>query len=181
MRFILPILLITAAVLSESCISTSEVNADKKGVFPTVSGSNLNGEDKTLPDCLVKDRTIVTVAFKREQQTLCDAWYKHIAELKSNNSNVAYFEIPTISKMNPFVRWFIYEGMKGGIKDKVMRSKVITLHIDKEPFKKSLGIDSEDTVYTYVLGPKGEVLGGAAGEWTEEKWSKIISLVDKEI
>ena len=95
----------------------------------------------------------------------------------SENRDTAYFEIPTISKMNPFMRWFIYEGMKGGIKDPIMRSQVVTLHIDKEAFKKLLGIASEDTVHVFVLDSKGEIEGGVSGEWTSEKWQQIESFL----
>lgn len=179
MKYFLILLLVYVAFISEGCISTSEVTAGGQGVFPTVSGSNLNGEDKILPACLEKENTIVTVAFLRKQQELCDGWYEHISKYMAENKNTAYFEIPTISKLNPFTRWFIYQGMKGGIKDTVMRGQVITLHIDKEPFKKSLGIESEDTIYNYVLGPKGEILGSVSGEWTEEKWNKLTRLLNK--
>ena len=180
MKVLLATLLVALyASLNFSCISTSEVVVENKGFFPTVSGSNLNGEDKTLPAALEKENTIVNVAFKREQQELCDGWYKHISEYMSEHENTAYFEIPTISKLNPFVRWFIYEGMKGGIKDTAMRGQVITLHIDKEPFKKALGIESEDTVYTYVLSPSGEIRGNVSGEWTKEKWEQLMKLIKK--
>ncbi|MCM8541615.1 MAG: hypothetical protein NE328_15205 [Lentisphaeraceae bacterium] len=167
------ILIAIYASLNLSCISTSEVNTEKLNVFPTVTGTDLHGEDRTLPDCLEKDYTIAVVAFKREQQTLCDGWYKHIEGELQNNENLAFFEVPTISEMNPFTRWFIHQGMKGGIKDPVMRGQVVTLHINKEPFKKALSIDTEETVHVYVLNKKGQILKHISGEWTEEKWSDL--------
>ena len=82
--------------------------------------------------------------------------------------------------MNAFTRWFIYNGMRGGIKDDNMRSQVVTLHIDKTPFKNALKIDTEETVFTYVLDENGVILESIKGEWTEEKWALATAALDKE-
>ena len=108
MKWLSIIVILAALLLSEGCISTSEVTVKEKNAFPTVTGTNLHGDEKTLPDCLVKENTIMVVAFERWQQELCDAWYAQIEKHMKENETAAYFEIPTISKMNGFMRWFIY-------------------------------------------------------------------------
>ncbi len=173
MKYLGILLLLTAVLLSESCISTSEVVVNEKNVFPTVSGTNLHGDEKTVPDCLEKQNTIMLVAFERWQQELCDAWYAQIEKHMKENDNTAYFEVPTISKMNGFMRWFIYRGMRSGISDPVMRRQVITLHIDKEPFKDALGIDSEKTVYVYVVNREGLIVAHESGEFDQAKWARL--------
>ena len=164
------ICLIFIIVGSQGCISTSTVEVKQKSIFPTVTGTDLHGEERTLPDYLTKEKTIVVVAFERWQQKLCDEWYVKIEEYLAKNKHAAYFEIPTIAKMNAFTRWFIYNGMRGGIKDDTMRSQVITLHIDKGPFKESLQIDTEKTVHVFVLDENGEIVKSIKGELTDEKW-----------
>ena len=174
--------IITATVLSLSllisfnfsCIGTSEVSINEENVFPTVTGTNLQGDEKTFPDCLEKDYTIVVVAFEQWQQRLVNEWYEPIEKLKNNNKNVAYFEIPTISKLNTFTRWFIYRGMRSGIENEEMRARIVTLHINKEPFKKALDIDTEETVFTYVLDKEGKILSRVKGEYEKEKWAELI-------
>ena len=168
-------------IFTFSCISTSEVKVGDENYFPTVSGTNLHGEEKTFPECLVKDKTILVIAFQRWQQSLCDQWYVEIEKYLAQDKNSAYFEVPTISKMNAFTRWFIYNGMRGGIKDQVMRGQVITLHIDKEPFNKSLGIESEDTVHVYVVNKDGKILDSVSGEWTSEKWERLLSTLKETV
>ncbi|MCM8535011.1 MAG: hypothetical protein NE334_03655 [Lentisphaeraceae bacterium] len=164
------VLTIFTLILSQSCITTSEVKVTENKVFPTVTGTNLEGDEKTLPNCLAKNRTIVVVAFERDQQKLCDAWYKQIETHLAKDTDSAYFEIPTISKMNPFTRWIIYRGMRSGIEDEQMRKQVITLHIDKKPFKDSLGIDTEKTVHVFVMDRYGNILEKIKGEFTNDKW-----------
>jgi hypothetical protein len=178
MRIISLILVTVFFIGSQSCITTSEVEITESNTFPTVTGTDLHGDEQTLPACLTKDKTIVVVAFERWQQELCDGWYKHIESFQKTNSHVGYYEIPTISKLNPFVRWFIYNGMRGGIKDPEMRRSVITLHIDKEPLKKSLGIETEETVHIFVMDKQGKLIKYISGEWTSEKWQEAVAALE---
>ena len=174
MKYLVILLISTAVFLSEGCISTSEVSVNEKNIFPTVTGTNLHGDEKTLPECLEKDKTILVVAFQRWQQELCDEWYAEIEKYMGENEDTAYFEVPTIRKMNGFMRWFIYRGMRGGITSAEMRRQVVTLHIDKEPFTKALDIGSEETVYVFVVDKNGKILSRAEGEFSSSKWQKLI-------
>ena len=179
MKYLSILLILVTVILSESCISTSEVTVKDSNKFPTVMGTNLHGDEKTLPDCLEKENTIMVVAFERWQQELCDAWYEKIEEHMKSGENTAYFEVPTISKMNGFMRWFIYRGMRGGITDPQMRRQVVTLHIDKEPFKTALGIDSEKTVYVYVVNKEGEIIAQESGKYDETKWARLEKVLEE--
>jgi len=182
MKYLLITIAVFVAIASNiSCISTSEVAVNDKNTFPTVTGTNLHGDEKTLPDCLVKDKTILVVAYQRWQQDLCDAWYGQIEEFMAANEDTAYFEIPTISKMNGFMRWFIYRGMRGGITDPQMRRQVITLHIDKAPFNDALGIKSEKTVYVFVLNKEVKILAQEKGEYDKTKWARLEKVLKEEI
>ena len=178
MRIVYTIPILLVLFLAQGCcISTSTVVVEKPRYFPIVSGSDLHGEVQTFPECLSKDRTILVVAFQRWQQTLCDGWYAKIEKFIEENQGTAYYEVPTIAEMNAFSRWFIYQGMRGGIKDSTMRSQVVTLHINKEPFKEALEIKTEETVHVFVVDKEGKILGKEMGEWSEEKWGKIIKAV----
>ena len=85
--------------------------------------------------------------------------------------DVDYFELPTISRMNAVMRWIIYRGMRSGIKDEGDRARTVTLHIDKEPFKSGLKIDSEESIVLLVVDDKGKVLGRSKGA--------LLDLVDQ--
>ena len=178
------LILLTAVMItffsSTGCISSSTVNADKPGYFPVVTGTDLHGNDQTFPECLTKDKTIMVVAFQRWQQELCDEWYAAISKYLEKDENSAFYEVPTISEMNGFSRWFIHNGMKGGIKDEVMRGQVVTLHIDKEPFKKALQIETEDTVHVYIVGKDGKLLKYIPGRFEAAKWTELLNVLEGE-
>ena len=67
-----------------------------------------------------------------------------------------YYELPTIDKLSAVARWFIDSGMRRGIPDKNARARTITLYIDKQPFKNSLQLPTEKTVYALLVDRSGE-------------------------
>jgi hypothetical protein len=166
--------LLAILVLTPSCVGTSEVVARGQNQFPQVGGMNLHGDEKQFPECLTADKTFIVVAFQRWQQTWVDEWYKEIGPAVDGNTTLAYYEVPTISKLSGPIRWWIYKGMQGGIEDEKMRSSVITLHIDKEPFTKELNINDEEIVYTFILDKEGNILSRQDGRFTQEKWQALI-------
>ena len=67
-------------------------------------------------------------------------------------------ELPAISRMNAFMRWFIYRGMRSGIENPVSRTHH-HLHLDKEPFKKELGIEGEEEIVVVLVNDKERCAG----------------------
>ena len=170
---LLAISLLLLIVLSPSCVGTSEVTARGANQFPQVGGMNLHGDEQQFPDCLQAEQTILIVAFQRWQQEWVDEWYAQIDPLLKSNIKLAYYEVPTISKLSSPIRWWIYKGMRGGIEDPQMRSSVITLHIDKEPFKKHLNIIDEEIVYVFLVDKDGNIKARSKGRYDQDKWLSI--------
>ena len=93
--------------------------------------------------------------------------------LLTSHERLRYYELPTIDKLNPITRWFINNGMRSGIPDKTQRARTITLYIDKRPFKTSLNLAAEDTIYALLLDRAGLVVWRASGDYTEEKGKSL--------
>jgi hypothetical protein len=87
-------------------------------------------------------------------------------------------ELPTISKMNAFMRWFIYRGMRSGIEDATTRSRTITLHLNKEPFKEALDIQSEKEIVILLVDEKGVVRWQHTGPWSQEKEGALLDVLE---
>ena len=75
--------------------------------------------------------------------------------------------------MNRMVRWFINNGMRGGIPAKDQRARTITLYIDKEPFKKSLGLGDENQIYAVLIDKSGKVLWKEEGLYSDAKGKSL--------
>jgi hypothetical protein len=138
--------------------------------FPAVAGSNLHGDEVAFPGALSgKKHNVIIVAFLQKQQELVDTWLPELASLSATHKDLAYYELPTIEKKNRLLRWIIYRGMRSGIKDSGVRSRTVTLHIDKEPFKKQLGIKTEKDIFVFLVDSKGAVKWQTRGPLTDTK------------
>ena len=161
-----------------SCIRSTEVIIPKKtNYFPTVSGLDLTGKNRLIPQGFKTDKMIVIVAYLQKQQADVDTWFPHIKQLLKEDKNLEYFELPTISKMSAPMRSIIYNGMRGGIKSDWMRKHVVTLHLDKKTFNKHLKITNEKQVYLYLLEKDGKIIQRWDGLYSLKKLNELKSKI----
>jgi hypothetical protein len=165
------ILLTISLALAVDRGSTSDTQAPE-GTFPALSASNLEGETLRLPGDFAGDRNLLLIAFQREQQKNVDTWLHEMTRFQLS-PGFHYYELPTIDKMNPFVRWFINNGMRRGIPDHNARSRTITLYLNKPAFLKALSLPDEKRIYAILVDRSGRVLWRAEGDFDEAKASSL--------
>jgi hypothetical protein len=146
-------------------------------IFPAVEGKSLTGRHFHLPQDFEGGMNLVFLAFQREQQLMVNTWLPTADLLENIYPELKYYELPTISRMNPFVRWFINTGMRAGVKDPKSRSKTITLYLDKGPFCKSLGISKEDNITILLVEKNGNVIWRSEGPCDVEKAKNLSDLL----
>ena len=156
-----------------------------KNTFPTVTGRNLHGKDVEFPQALGTNKhNVLIVAFTRKQQPLVDTWLPELTSLCATNKDVHCYELPTIKKMNRLMKWVIYRGMRSGIKEANARSRTVTLHIDKEPFKTQLGIKTEKDIFVFLTDAKGKIRWRSQGTFSTGKFralkARLIATEEKE-
>jgi hypothetical protein len=147
--------------------------------FPEVTGENLNGVTIKIPSQLSGELNILLVPFQQWQQGLVNSWVPFLEYLMKNNPSFDYYELPTIRKMNFFFRRMIDGGMRGGIPSRDTRDRTVTLYIDKAPFKESLEIPTEDTLYLYLVDREGNILWRESDELSDEKATSLESAIEK--
>lgn len=133
--------------------------------FPSLSGNDLNGSAWSAPAGLPGKKTLVLIGFDEPQQVLIDSWIKGM-KLETSGSSVSWVEMPLIENPGMFMRWFIDTGMRGGIRDKAMRSRVWTAYTDKKAFLKSCGINTTETITVLVVERDGKILASETGSFT---------------
>jgi hypothetical protein len=79
--------------------------------------------------------------------------------------------------MNAVARWFIYQGMRGGITSERARARTITFHLDKEKFRSDLEVTSEDSIQVFLTDKTGKVLWRDTGIWSETKQSEMMKFL----
>ncbi|MBY8997945.1 MAG: hypothetical protein KGD60_09445 [Candidatus Thorarchaeota archaeon] len=147
--------------------------------FPDVTGNNLNGDNIRIPSQLKGEVNVLLVPFQMWQQGLVNSWVPFLEHLMENNPHFDFYELPTIRKMNFFIKRMIDGGMRGGIPSRDTRGRTITLYIDKKPFKDALEIPTEDTLYLYLVDKEGTILWEESGELSDEKATSLENALVK--
>jgi hypothetical protein len=157
----------------------SESNSNREiMIFPTVQGSNLLRQKKTLPQDFEGELNLVFVPFLQWQQSEVDSWVPWIVEMEAKYPGFLYYELPTIENRNILFQTFINEGMRVGIPNSLTRERTITLYLKKAEFQKSLDMSDEDHIYILMLDNKGNILLRSRGPFTKESGEIFAGLVE---
>jgi hypothetical protein len=148
--------------------------------FPTIRASNLEGKDFTLPEDFEGRWNLLFVAFERHQQEDVDTWLPHARQLCEADSSLRFYELPTIRRGNPIMRWMINRGMASGIHDPQARAATITLYLDKTEFRLSLAIESEGEITVLLVERDGSIRWRSTGTWSADKEESLRRVLREE-
>lgn len=137
--------------------------------FPKVTGRNLNGVAYNLPADFEGAFNIVFLVFHLPQQALVNTWLPYADTLAGRFSNLRVYELPTLTQRDGLFRAYIDSGMRSGIPDREGRARTITLYVDRTRFLRGLGLVSDQTIYTVLVAPSGEILWVAEGAYSQAK------------
>ncbi len=155
------------AVAVATTASSAEIS-----YFPQLTATNLEARTLSLPADFAGERNLLLIAFERAQQKNVDTWLHEMKRFEPA-PGFHYYELPTIDKLNPLVRWFINNGMRRGIPDHEARARTITLYIDKAPFCQALNISDQKQIYAILIDRSGRVLWRAMGDFDEAKGASL--------
>ena len=144
-------------------LCTSPVAGDPEIRFPSIEGKALTGEKFLAPEDFNKVYNLLLVAFQRKQQKDLDTWIARLERVEDASEGFAFYEFPILPEMNVMARWFIYQGMRGGITSDRARARTVTFHLDKEEFRKNLGIETEDIIQVFLVDSTGVVIWQESG------------------
>ena len=145
--------------------------------FPKVKGSNLEKKKYHIPEDLEGEINIVTVAFQQWHQGLVNTWVPYLEELKESFNEVSFYEFPTINRGYKGMRFMIDGGMRMGIPDKIVRSRTITLYLNKHDFMNKLDIRDDQNITTFLLDNEGKIILKIDGEYNPEKGELITNKI----
>jgi hypothetical protein len=132
--------------------------------FPVTTTKDLAGRSLTLPQDLPGERTILLIAFQREQQKDIDTW---VAGLHLSDGALPWLELPVINDPGAFGRWFIDSGMRRGIPDQATWQHVVTVYTRKVDLLAALGITDEKTIHVLVVDRQGSIIEAISGNFNQ--------------
>lgn len=136
--------------------------------FPTVSGSNLLRQKKTLPQDFQGEFNLVFIPFQQWHQDEVDSWSGLAEALEKEFKGLIYYELPTLPSSGPLYKFFLNEGMRAGIPNPKTRERTITLYLDKTEFRAALNLTDEAHIYVLVVDRQGNEYFRARGSYRHE-------------
>ncbi|MCI4663708.1 MAG: hypothetical protein MRY74_03210 [Neomegalonema sp.] len=164
---------IATALLCAAALLCGSVSASAQAIFPPLTIKDLNGRAQNFPRQLPGERTLVLVAFYREQQKALDVWIDKLG-LKAADAP-AWIEVPVVADYGAAWRRMVNGGMRSGITTTEARARVFTLFGGKDSFRKSLQLGSDKLVYLLVVDRKGRVLARAYGDYAPDKTAPLLA------
>jgi hypothetical protein len=151
--------------------------AESPKYFPVVAGTDLNGKAWKAPADFPAERTLVVVAFEREQQSNVDAWFAGLGA-RDAVPPIPWIEMPVIENPGVFGRWFIDSGMRKSIPDLNIRSRVWTAYTDKKVFMAACGMASSERVYALIVDRAGKILALESGDYSKEGADRLLCVLN---
>ena len=152
---------------------------DTTRAFPPMQGQNLEGRTFEMPRDFAGELNVVFIAFKREQQADVDSWGAALNSLRKRHADLHVYELPTLGRSYRFVRPMIDGGMRRGIPDSTVRAATITLYIDKSPFKRALGITTEDYIEVLLVDQRGNIRWQCSGPMTPSLGAELEAAIGR--
>ena len=173
MRAALSIVLLCAIVFSG--IQTFAQESGDGARFPPIEAENLEGRVYDLPGDFEGEYNVLVVAYQREQQGAVDTWFPHLETLEKSDPRLHFYELPVISRMTGlFMGWVIDRGMRRGIPEQAKRERVITIYIDKDRFKASLGLpEDEDKIRVLLVDRDGRIHWRGEGVYSDAQGDSL--------
>lgn len=147
--------------------------------FPDISGENLEKKKYNIPYDLEGELNLLIVPFQRWHQSLADEWSVFLNNIEKSNQDFRYYEVPTLNSGYKVMRFMIDGGMRAGIPDRSVRERTITLYTNKPLFEEQLNINSEDTIYLFLIRRNGEILWRSEGEYDKQKGEELLKTIEK--
>jgi hypothetical protein len=149
--------------------------------FPPVTASNLSGREFSLPAGFEGDMNVVALAFQMWHQNEVDTWMPLLEQIERRIPVIRAYELPVLRSMNRLSQWMIDSGMRGGIPNPATRARTITLYLDKQRFRQTLGLPDEDHIYLLLVDRDGLVHWQTRGPYSPEKASSLMAVVEQKL
>jgi hypothetical protein len=170
---------LAATLFAASSARNTVESQDTTLRFPPLRAANLEKRSLNLPQDFAGSPNLLLIAFQRRQQKDVDTWLAQLKQFETVDPALRCYELPIIARVNPMTRWFIDNGMRGGIQSSQQRERTITLYLDKGPFRAALGIPDEDRIYTLLIDRDGNILWRAEGTFDDRKGNSLKQVLER--
>lgn len=138
------------------------------GQLPTLTAQRLDQQRIVLPGGLTADRTLVLVAYTRNQRSEIDSWIQGLH--LNQDSTIAWIRMPVLNDPGD-------EDARNAITSRIAqrhpassdRSRLVPVFTNREAFARAAGLSSTEHASVLVINRDGRVLARAEGPFDEDR------------
>lgn len=160
-------------LLSMTLAAGAAAQSAPPAVFPTVSSDSLSKAHVTLPTDLNRDRNLMLLYFKLDQQPDVNAWNGAFDRWRATDPAPGVYNCLVLPRSNFLSRWWQNSSLRSDTQDANRRNTTVPLYVDRTEFLKQLGISSQKQVVVLVTDRQGKVLARADGPPSDESRAAI--------
>jgi hypothetical protein len=149
--------------------------AQAGGMFPPLSGYNLNKQKVKLPDGMAGKTDLLLISFAPEQQKDVDSWLEAAQALQHTNFQFRYYELPAEGRENFIFRWWDTSSLRSTQNDPQIWPWIVPLFVDREKLMRDLEIPNTKQVVALLVDRQGHVLWRASGPMTPDKRAALMA------
>jgi len=146
--------------------------------FPQIRDKTLTHRRVTLPDDFDCRLNVVFIAFRRPQQVQISAWLPAIKRLEQLYEDLCVYAIPVIQRLPCPLQAFVDARLRASIPSKTVRARTVTLYTDKETFRRTLDIPTDDTIHILLVDRKGRIWWRAEGDFSADKIRSLAQAIE---
>ncbi|KAG2378949.1 hypothetical protein C9374_007587 [Naegleria lovaniensis] len=154
--------------------------------LPTISGMQIESrEEHSFPSSFSKKINIAVFGFSKEQKEHTKTWQAVFADMKREGGewkekDVDFNVFPLLPEMYWLLARGIFEAVRYGTVDDLIRQRTYLIHTDQVKFRQALGIESDDKICICVFAKDGTLLYKTREEaYTEERGTLFIQKVNE--
>jgi hypothetical protein len=142
----------------------------QRGKLPATTTESLAERPLILPRELPAERTLVLIAFERDQRAALATWK---SGLDLATGKTPWVELIVAGPQNAFVHAMILRGLRRENAEGPARDRIVPIFMDQEPYAATLGVSAKNAC-ALIVDRAGSVLALAEGDYSPSKAQPLL-------
>ncbi len=151
--------------------------------FPEVTGTSLDGVEYTLPADFRAPWNLLVITFHDDLDRLSDKWVllaERIAE--GSGGRLDAYELPLVGKGFRAFKSIVNASIEmKNEADAAEKARTIPLYLDRDKFRKELGLKNRDTVHVLLVSRDGHIAWRSEGAMTPDTIAGLERIVEEQL
>ncbi|MEI7860872.1 MAG: hypothetical protein WCI26_13700 [Acidimicrobiales bacterium] len=146
--------------------------------FPVLAARDLERRSCALPEAFTGTANLVLLAFRRNHQSIVDAWVEWHRSAAAERPGFECYEVPVLGAVWTPARSFIDGGMAQAVRESHARQHTLTVYTNVAKLTYALDIADTGTVTAILLDGGSRILWRTTGAPDPAATTELLQAID---